>query len=398
MTESMNENNEPTAMSDAMSVSMVPPPLPPPPLPRRDSLATLRVALPLLTLSWLVLAIVIVASLVPVQRWELAPGEAAEVSPLISFAGTTENDAPERFTVDEGIRFVTAFGGQMSALDASIAAFDPWVEVETYEEHFGDLTPSERQRLGYQSMVGAKQIAEYLAARTLGLPAEMKEGKVIVEELLCEGELPDVGAACDILDVGDTIAAFAGSPTPTLTALSKAMEGSKVGDSIEMTVVPHGEDDETKTVARTVTLMEDPDTPGRAIIGIVPADTRTVDLPFEVTIATADIGGPSAGLAFTIALLDELTKGDLTGKGRVAATGTIEEDGTVGAIGALAQKAIAVRDAGATLFLVPSSQSDDEIADARRAAGSGVTIVPVGSLDEALAALRENGGDPLPAT
>ena len=318
------------------------------------------------------------------------------MSPLITLAGTADNDAPERFDVNEGIRFVTAFGGQMSALDATIAAFDPWVEVETYEEHFGDMTPSERQRLGYQSMVGAKQIAEYLAAKTLGLKAELKEGKVLIEELLCDGELPDTGSACDILDVGDTITAIGGVATPTLTELAKVMDGKKVGESIEMTVVPHGQDDQSKTVVRAVTLMEDPDTPGRAIIGIVPADTRTVDLPFEVTISTADIGGPSAGLAFTIALLDELTEGDLTGRGRVAATGTIEEDGTVGAIGALAQKAIAVRDAGATLFLVPSSQPDEEIADARRAAGKGVTIVPVGSLDEALAALRENGGDPLP--
>lgn len=286
----------------------------------------------------------------------------------------------------------------MSALDAVIGAFDPWVEVETYEEHFGDMTPSERQRLGYQSMVGAKQIAEYIAATTLGLKAELKEGKVLVEEVLCDGDVPDEGSACDVLDVGDTIVEIEGRATPTLTELSKVLEGRKVGDKLEMSVVPHGESDASKTVPRTVTMMEDPDTAGRAIIGIVPADTRTVTLPFEVTISTADIGGPSAGLAFTIALLDELTDGDLTGKGRVAATGTIEEDGTVGPIGALAQKAIAVRDAGATLFLVPSSQSDEEIADARRAAGDGVDIVAVGSLDEALDALRANGGDPLKGT
>lgn len=356
----------------------------------------MRIALPLLTLSWLVLAVVVVASLVPVQRWELAPGEATEVSPLVTFAGTGGGAAPERFEVDEGIRFVTAFGGRLSALDAVIGAFDPWVEVETYEEHFGDLTPSERRRLGYQSMVGAKQIAEYVTARTLGLDAELKEGKVIVEEVLCDGSLPATNSACDVLDVGDTITDVEGTATPTLTALSKVMEGRKVGETLRMTVVPHGESDTTKTVVRRVTLMEDPDTADRAIIGIVPADTRTVDLPFEVTISTADIGGPSAGLAFTIALLDELTDGDLTGRGRVAATGTIEEDGTVGAIGALAQKAIAVRDAGATLFLVPSTQSDDEIADARRAVGKRVEIVPVGSLEDALAALRANGGDPLP--
>ena len=380
-----------------MSDHMVPPPPPPPPARRRDSAASLRIALPLLTLSWLVLGLVVVASLVPISRWELAPGEATEVSPLITFAGVDGGTAPDRFDVDEGIRFVTAFGGRMTALDAALGALDPWVEVETYEEHFGDLTPSERQRLGYQSMVGAKQIAEYVAALKLGLEAELTEGKVIVEELVCEGTLPETGAACDVLTVGDTITAIDGTPTPNLTELSEAMEDREIGEEITVTVVPHGAADGAPTEDRTVTLMADPDTGERAIIGIVPADTRTVTLPFEVTISTSDIGGPSAGLAFTIALLDELTDGDLTGNGRVAATGTIAEDGSVGAIGALAQKAVAVRDAGATLFLVPASQSPEEIADARRAAGSGVKIVAVATLDEALAALRDNGGDPLPS-
>ena len=132
------------------------------------------------------------------------------------------------------------------------------------------------------------------------------------------------------------------------------------------------------------------------IIGIIPADTRTVQLPFDVAISTADIGGPSAGLAFTLGLLDDLTEGNLMGRGRVAATGTMSPDETVGAIGALRQKAVAARDAGVTLFLVPSGQSAEELSAARSAAGRGVTIVPVATLQEALKALAANGGDPLP--
>ena len=269
------------------------------------------------------------------------------------------------------------------------------VQVDTYKEHFGDMTPSDRRRLGYQAMVGSKQVAEYVAATTLGLDARLVQGKVVIEELVCDGK-PATNSACDILDLGDTITALDSEPTPTLAELAEVMQGRAPGESITVTVVPNGQSDQTKTVDRTVTLMEDPDTEGRAIIGIVPADTRTVDLPFEIGISTADIGGPSAGLAFTIAILDELTEGSLTGRGKVAATGTINEDGTVGAIGALPQKAVAVRDAGVTLFLVPSSQSDDEIERARAAAGSGVRIVPVETLSDALKALADNGGDPLP--
>jgi PDZ domain-containing protein len=144
--------------------------------------------------------------------------------------------------------------------------------------------------------------------------------------------------------------------------------------------------------------MASPDEADRPIIGFVPADTRVVQLPFDVTISTPDIGGPSAGLAFTLSLLDELTKGNLMGDNRVAATGTINELGAVGAIGALVQKAVAVRDAGVTLFLVPKGQSDDEVRKARDAAGKGVEIVQVASLDDALKVLRARGGDPLPAS
>jgi PDZ domain-containing protein len=99
-----------------------------------------------------------------------------------------------------------------------------------------------------------------------------------------------------------------------------------------------------------------------------------------------------------LALIDELTKGNLMGRGRVVATGTINEDGSVGAIGALEQKAIAARDAGATLFLVPAGQSVIEVNKAREAAGKSVSIVEVGSISEALKALAKNGGDPVVTT
>ena len=85
------------------------------------------------------------------------------------------------------------------------------------------------------------------------------------------------------------------------------------------------------------------------------------------------------------------------GRGRVVATGTINEDGSVGPIGALEQKAVAVKDAGGTLFLVPAGQSETEMKAARAAAGSSVTIVQVGTIEEALVQLGKNGGEGLPA-
>jgi PDZ domain-containing protein len=124
-----------------------------------------------------------------------------------------------------------------------------------------------------------------------------------------------------------------------------------------------------------------------------------VTLPFEVDIETNSIGGPSAGLAFTLALIDELTEGELACGDEIAVTGTIGLDGTVGPIGGLAQKVSAVHQHGVSVFLVPASQSelqDEEQVRRLRDAGRGdVEIIPVETLDDALEALEELGCDPL---
>ena len=159
-----------------------------------------------------------------------------------------------------------------------------------------------------------------------------------------------------------------------------------------ITVIPHRGG---KNVLRRVELMASPDDPSRTIIGFIPLDTRTVNLPFNVEIETDSIGGPSAGLAFTLALLDELTPGDLFGGHKVVATGTVDEDGSVGAIGALPQKSAAVRMTDADIFLVPASQTEKELSVARRVVGKNVRIIEVSTVGEALEVLSGLGGSGL---
>ena len=118
---------------------------------------------------------------------------------------------------------------------------------------------------------------------------------------------------------------------------------------------------------------------------------QTYKFPVDVRIDTSDIGGPSAGLAMTLSVLDELTPGNLTGGKRVAVTGEIFDDGTVGEIGGVGQKAVAARHRGAQLFIVPMG----EVAEARSRAGS-LPVVGVKTLADALKALRAAGGAPLP--
>lgn len=368
-------------------------PLPPPsPLSSASSRnRRLYVALPLLTLSWLILFVVIVASLVRIQRWELAPGEALTVGPRIEFVSGDEQ-APTRYDTDNGIHFVTAFGAKLSALDSFVGWLDPDVQVDTYEERFGDQTPSSQRVLNQQAMVSSKQIAEYVALKRLGYDVELIVGPAIVADVICE-ETPHPKSACEVMNVGDTIVEFDGSPINVLTDLYPLTANLAPGEEVEITVRPNASD---SVDTRIVRVIANPSDASKTIIGFIPVDTRSVELPFDVGISTSDIGGPSAGLAFTLAILDELTEGNLMGRGKVAATGTINDDEKVGAVGAVRQKAVAVRDAGATLFLIPASQSPQVIDEARKAAGSRVKVVPVTTLQDALDALRDNGGDPLP--
>ena len=351
-------------------------------------------ALPILTVAWIGLVTIIAASLTPLKLWELAPGSAEQVSNRLSFDKAALSKVM-RYPAKTPVLFVTAFGSKLTALDAFAGALDKDVDVQTYKERYGTSTPTEQQRLGYQSMTTAKQIAEYVAYTRLGLDASFVYGDIIIEELVCL-ENPGPMSACKQLQLGDTITTLDGEPTPTLLDLAPLMADKKPGDIVTLTIKPANlpEGSSLEDVKR-IQLIADPDTPTRPIIGFIPADTRTVQLPFEVDIDTDQIGGPSAGLAFTLALLDELTPGDLMGGVKVAATGTIEEDETVGAIGALAQKAVAVKAAGAKVFLVPKGQSEEELADAQRAAGPSVRIEPVADLAEALAILESLGGSGL---
>ena len=108
-----------------------------------------------------------------------------------------------------------------------------------------------------------------------------------------------------------------------------------------------------------------------------------------MTIDSGRVGGPSAGLEFALSIVDQLTPGELTGGRRVAVTGTIELDGSVGPVGGVPQKAVTVKRSGAMLFLVPTAQ----VEDARSRAGAGIEVVGVDTLDDAIRELGARGGD-----
>ena len=134
-----------------------------------------------------------------------------------------------------------------------------------------------------------------------------------------------------------------------------------------------------------------------AFLGIDPQTKQDWDFPVDVKINTPQIGGPSAGLAMTLGIIDKLSSGRLTGHRVIAATGTIDQYGNVGQVGGVPEKTIAVERAGATVFFVPKP----EYAQAEARATTQLHVYGVNTLDQALRILKRLGGNvptnPVPA-
>jgi PDZ domain-containing protein len=374
-------------------------------------------AIPVAVAAGLALALVVVTALVPADvvaskmnervgeqqgtPFARTPASAQPVDDRIVFGDL--GDAAVQYPPDGDILFVTVTEPEQSVLSWWLGRDDPAIEFLTYEEKYGVRTPEQRRTFALEFMRTSEQVAQFVALQRVGYDVVVVEGDVLIEAMVClEGNAD--GSECvrwspsdEVLDPGDRILSVDGEEVDGVEDLGRILAGLDPGDVVPMRIERLDGDGDPTVLDVDVELTSSPEEPDRTIVGFYPFDTRRVELPFELDIDTGSIGGPSAGLAFTLTLIDELTAGELTGGQRVAVTGTIELDGTVGAIGGLRQKASAVAQAGVDVFLVPATQRDDDIAAARRAGGDDLRIIEVATLDEAMAALVEIGGDPVPA-
>lgn len=323
------------------------------------------------------------------------PSSAQPVDERVQF-GQLEGTV-EQFPPSASFYFVTVTEPRQSVLSWWVGRDEPAIEFLTEEQKFGVQTPEQRRVFALESMRSSEQVAQFVALEALGFDVEITPGDVLVQQLVCL-EPSDDGTECvrespsaAVLEPGDRLLEADGVDLDGVEDLSRVVGAKEPGDLVELRLDRAGGGEMTVTVE----LTESPTEPDRTIVGFVPFDTRRVELPFEISIDTGRIGGPSAGLAFTLALIDQLTPGDLTGGRDVAVTGTIELDGSVGAIGGLRQKAAAVAQAGVEVFLVPSTQSDTDIEAARRAGGDDLEVVPIATIDDALDVLQSMGGEPV---
>jgi Lon-like protease len=329
-----------------------------------------------------------IASAIPLPYVELAPGGAAPINQLVKVPSQYEHPPKGSFLL-----MTVSLVANVHALDLVRDRFDSDIIIVKRKAIFGDSSKRQFEQQATQDMDDSKQNAAVVALKQLGYNVT-EHGAGALVGALAPGEIPAKGQ----LAPGDVITAVDNAPTPLASQAVTALQKHKPGDTVALAVTK-----KDGTLAHpAIRLGSRTDTSCSAIVvtaalpclGVTLATKdHNFDFPFDVKIDTSDIGGPSAGLAFTLALIDELTPGELTGGRNVAVTGTIDVDGTVGDVGGVAQKTAAARHSGARLFLVPPG----EFAEASKHAGKHLKVVQVTTLADALAALSANGGDPLPA-
>lgn len=219
-----------------------------------------------------------------------------------------------------------------------------------------------------QQMTGSENSATIAALAFLGRPLDLVVAGV-----------DDKGPSAGELQPDDDITAVNGTPVETSVALREAVAALAPGTQVTLDVVRAGQ-----PATATVTLAANPDDAEKGYLGISLSE-QNGDPDLDISFDVGEIGGPSAGLMLTLAIIDKLSPGELNGGEFIAGTGTIDSTGDVGEIGGITHKMKAAREAGATAFLVPSGNCAEATSDTP----DGLTLVRVDTLDDAITGLTD---------
>jgi PDZ domain-containing protein len=317
-----------------------------------------------------VLAIVVaVLWFTPSNHFVFLPDPAQPVDPIVSLPNEEEDEAEAGgiYFLEVAIRRATVFERFFPRL------LEGSTLVPEREYNPRGLSSGERRKVSLNEMSRSQEIAVAVALRELGYDVEAEPFGAEVAVVL-----PDSDAA-GRLQPGDIIVGVEGKEVRTVADLRSAFEAVEPGDEVTITVRRSGGRREYTFSTRAAQ-----DDPERAVIGIEIQQAADIELPIDVRFDSGSIGGPSAGLAFALDIVDELGD-DLDLRRRIAVTGELDLEGNVSPIGGVKQKTIGAEEAGADVLVLPRENA----AEARRHA-EDIDIVAVSTFDEALSKLATN--------
>jgi PDZ domain-containing protein len=303
--------------------------------------------------------------LIPINEGLEAPGFTASVEPMIHLPEQYHHSSSGSFILTSVIPQAPILMGEWiyAQLDHSVS-LEPEHEIVPTNTNAQTISVQ-----NYQMLLDSDTTAIYVGLHMAGYPVDVNDGLVI-------GAILPQSPAVGILQNGDIITGANGKTVTTQSDLSTQLQLVTPGSIINLTIERNGQ-----TMNISVVTMQPAQANGPARIGIVVEQHSTgFTLPFPIQIIPKKIvGGPSAGLMFTLGVYDLLTGQNLTGARRIAGTGTIDLEGNVGGIGGVQQKVVAAERAGAQYFLVPSANYADA-----QAVAKNITVVEVNTAQDAI--------------
>lgn len=341
-----------------------------------------RRAATLIVASILVFVLGLAAALLPVPYVALQPGPTSNTLGNLGKTALIQIKGARTYPASGHLNFVTVAyqGGPGNRIDLFTALrgwLDPDIAIVPEETIFPKNVPAKQvQQQNTQEMTNSQEAATAAALHALHLPMTLT---TVIDSV--EKGMPAAGR----LRTGDAITAVNGKKVGGVQDVTNVLTKQKPGTAATFTITRSGKQ---STVSVPTVASQ-----GRAMVGVELRES--FQSPINVKISVGDVGGPSAGLMFSLGIYDKLTPGDLTGGRFIAGTGTITPEGQVGEIGGIQQKLVAARGAGATIFLTPTKNCADAVASVPK----GLRLVRVDTMQGALQALTalRTGKGTLPA-
>ncbi|WP_327089619.1 PDZ domain-containing protein [Nonomuraea sp. NBC_01738] len=342
-----------------------------------------RRALTLLVAGFMVLALGVIGALMKVPYVVLSPGPTENTIGVVDKKPVIAITGKETFPTDGALSLVTVAyqGGPSSRIDLMTALrgwLDPTTAVVPESTIFPPTsTPEEVEKENTVEMTNSQDNATAAALTELKIPYS-----TVVTVAGTEKGKPADGK----LKKDDEFVSINGQPASDTETVSKAVKALKPGQTVVFKVLRAG-----KPVEVQVTTVAGAG--NKTMVGVTMK--AKYKFPFTVTINVGDVGGPSAGMMFSLGIIDKLTPGSITGGKSIAGTGTITPDGEVGPIGGISQKMVGAKKSGATVFLTPA----DNCAEALKSVPDGLRLVKSETLHDAVRSLDtlRTGKGELPA-
>ncbi|WP_461164900.1 YlbL family protein [Arthrobacter sp. R4-81] len=286
-------------------------------------------------------------------------------NPVISIKGR------ETFPANGNLYLTTVYveGGPKGYVSV-LSAFAAWVDeskaVYPVEMIYPEgITREESDQEGAAAMTTSQEDAVAAALNELDVPFDQK---------LKIADVPDSSPSQGKLERGDVFVSVGGKPVTALNVVQEELAAG-AGKPVPVVVDRNG-----TSVTETITPAKNAS--GRYILGVQLEYDFT--FPVEVNISLQEVVGPSAGMVFALGIVDTMTPGDLTGGRKIAGTGTISPDGSVGPIGGIGQKMVGAQRSGATVFLAPAANCEQVLGHIP----DGLQVVKIENLAQAKKAVE----------